>query len=150
MLAEPVSACGPTLWAPFGPSIVERHGDAVEDPQDGHGIGLTHATLVFLPDDIQNVVGFIFDAPTLPFQSQPILGAQFFGGSRSGQPSVAQSALGTDAAVHASNLKGSGQTQFLGLDAARADSAVLGPSLTRGFVLQLRGEGSLAREFELF
>ncbi len=150
VLGEPVTACGLSAWARFGPGPMEGNGDAVEYSQDSDGVGLTHSTLVLLPNDIQNVVSFVFDAPALPLQCQPVLGAEFFEGSRSGQPSVAQGAVGTDATIHAGDLKRSGQPEFLGLNAPRDDGAILGSSLTESPLLMLRGERSPAGDSELF
>jgi hypothetical protein len=63
---------------------------------------------------------------------------------------VTQSAFGPDTPIHPRNLKRSGQTQFLGLDAARDNGAIFGPAFIGLGRLMLRGERSPVREFERF
>ena len=105
VLGEPITAGGLSARARFGPGLMQGNGDAVKYSEDRDGVRLTHSALVLLPNDIQNVVGFIFDPPALPLQCQPIFGAEFLRGSRSGQPSVAQGGVGTDASIHAGDLQ---------------------------------------------
>jgi len=68
VLGEPITASGLPARARFGPGLMQGNSDAVKYSQDRDGVGLTHSTLVLLPNDIQNVVGFVFDAPALALQ----------------------------------------------------------------------------------
>lgn len=129
---------------------MQRNGHPMKYPEDGHRVGLAHPALILLPDNIQNIVGLIFDSPTLTLARQPKFWAEL--GRRQGtdQPGATPCGLGANAPVHPRNLNGSGQAQFFWLDAARDDGPIFGPPFIGLGLLVLRGERSPAGESERF
>jgi hypothetical protein len=72
ILFGPVPRGGFTLGTSFSPDLFEGIGNASKNPQNGGGVGLMNATFIFSMGYVQGVMSFVFDSPSLLFQTQPL------------------------------------------------------------------------------
>src|SRR4051812_31902367 len=101
---------------------------------------MTNSTFVLPMGHVQGVMCPVFNAPALLLKLQPFRLAELALRSGGNQPSLRQLAFGPDLTIHPSQLKRSGETQFLRFNRLGHNGSVFLAATSRAGLLHPRGE----------